>query len=403
MGSKRTSLEQWQAMWKSGFESVAVDIVGFCNAKCKYCPSGNDLSHAGEYMSPDFFQKIVNKLLDYSFVTKETSFHIYGLGEPMLHPQINEILHIIEKCGLTTNISTNASKVPTVDQAAVKAVNRILISMPGFSQKSYDKIHGFNFEQIKRNILKLKEEFVGVPFDMTYHIYQFNMNEMEDARKFCEENNIRFAPNYAVIFEKSKCMELVDGTMAYDELLEASTDLFLNVLRQQIDDSPRNYCDYKERYLSINCRGDVRTCSAHSSKIEDNMLCGNLLRDDVNDILYRKNTHPWCNLCISKGLTCGKGYDCKVFPDFYFSLLREKEFYQDLCPAEKNGDAIKEIEVMHQIRKWEEMHYDDKEYETTQKMIQKSEMDEESVKSIIMKYSRFKDKTYDKLYGRVKA
>lgn len=41
MENKGINLEQWQ----DGFESVAVDIVGFCNAKCKYCPSGNDLSH----------------------------------------------------------------------------------------------------------------------------------------------------------------------------------------------------------------------------------------------------------------------------------------------------------------------------------------------------------------------
>lgn len=402
MENKGINLEQWQAMWPDGFESVAVDIVGFCNAKCKYCPSGNDLSHAGEYMDPAFYKKIVDRLKEYGFVTSKTSFHIYGLGEPMLHPQLNEILHITQESGLVTNISTNASKVPQVDEEAAKAVNRILISMPGFSQKSYDKIHGFNFEQIKKNILELKKKFVNVPFDMTYHIYQFNLNEMEEARRFCEKNDIRFAPNYAVLFEKSKCMEFVDGTMKYDELQELSMDLFLNVLRQQIEDSPRNYCDFKERYLSINCKGDVRTCSTHSKKKEPEMLCGNLLEDDINTILQRKCTHPWCKLCIAKGLTFGKGYDCKVFPDFYFSLLREKEFYQDICPTELKNDATKAIEVMHQVRKWEEMHYDDKEYETIQMVIGKSGLDEQTVQNIIMKYSRFKDKTLKKLYGKRK-
>lgn len=101
-------------------------------------------------MDPAFYNKIVDRLKEYGFVTSKTSFHKYGLGEPMLHPQLNEILHITQESGLVTNISTNASKVPQVDEEAAKAVNRILISMPGFSQKSYDKIHGFNFEQIKK-------------------------------------------------------------------------------------------------------------------------------------------------------------------------------------------------------------------------------------------------------------
>ena len=87
-------------------------------------------------------------------------------------------------------------------------MTRILISMPGFSQASQDRIHGFSFERVKSNILRLREMFHNIPFDMSYHIYQFNLDEIEAARQFCIQNGIRFAPNYAVLFDRNKLFGL---------------------------------------------------------------------------------------------------------------------------------------------------------------------------------------------------
>lgn len=60
--------------------------------------------------------------------------------------------------------------------------------MPGFSQESYDKIHGFNFEKIKENIKKYANdmELAGVKDKMwvAYHMYQFNLDEIYDAYVF---------------------------------------------------------------------------------------------------------------------------------------------------------------------------------------------------------------------------
>ena len=44
------SLTAFQQAYPEGFKSITVEYVyllGFCNAKCKYCPSGNDLSIKG--------------------------------------------------------------------------------------------------------------------------------------------------------------------------------------------------------------------------------------------------------------------------------------------------------------------------------------------------------------------
>ena len=129
--------------------------------------------------------------------------------------------------------------------------------MPGFSQESYDRIHGFNFNKIKENVINLRQQVRElsddtIPFDMSYHIYQFNESEMVPAKKFCEENDIRFAPNYAVMFDKDKCMDYVTGNMSYEELKDISKEIFLGVLDQQIKDAPRDYCDFHKNYKKFN-------------------------------------------------------------------------------------------------------------------------------------------------------
>ena len=53
------SLKEFQEMMPGGFESIAVDITGFCNAKCKYCTSGNDMTNNGKFISEEAFEEII--------------------------------------------------------------------------------------------------------------------------------------------------------------------------------------------------------------------------------------------------------------------------------------------------------------------------------------------------------
>ena len=394
-----TTLKEFQKLYPTGFDSISFDVVGYCVAKCKYCPSGNDLSHAGSFISEVKYAAILAKLKKYGFYTKSTSFHIYGLGEPSLHPKLNEILKITHKMGFTTNYSTNIIRVPKIDKEGLKAVKHVIISMPGFSQESYDKIHGFKFELMIKNIKKLKKIFKNIPFDMSYHIYQFNLHEIEKAKKFCDENGIRFALNYAVMFDKNRCLDYVNNRIPYNELKDISKELLLSVLDNQIKIAPRNYCDFQERYLSINVDGDIRICNSYTKNYEKNILCGNILTDDIDKIIKLKFSHPKCKVCKAAGLSIGKIYDCKVYPDFYYSLMKENSYINE---AIKSGKITKnklsnEIKLMHQIRLWEQEHYSNKELNKLRTLIKLKYVPTKKIENIAKKYCRFPEVTWEKL------
>ncbi len=397
MNTEIKDLTQWQEKFPMGFEVIAVDITGFCNAKCKYCPSGNDLSHRGQFMDIQKYKSILKKLIEYKMLTSNTNFHIYALGEPLLHPNLDGILSVNREMDIKTIISTNASIIPSISQKNIGYIKRVLISMPGFSQDSYNRIHGFNFEKIKANVIALREQLNTVPFDMTYHIYQFNQNEIENARKFCDKYNIRFAPNYAVLFDKNKCIEYVNNQIPYEELKQMSKELLLNVLDEQIKASSRDYCVFIETFLSINVDGNVRVCNCFSKEYEKNITCGNILEDNIDDILNKKYHFAYCNECIKLGLTLGEGYDCKVFPDYYFDLLKENEYYKTCLKDEELKDAGDKIAFMHQVRKWENHHYSNEQLNELIELMNQLKLNDNEIKNIITQYARFRNSTYEKL------
>lgn len=393
------TLKEFQENMPDGFYSVAVDITGFCNAKCKYCPAGNDLTNKGKFVKLDTFEEILKKLIEYKLYTKKSDFNIYCLGEPLLHPQINDILRILAKYGIRITISTNASFIPKFDKDSLKVVNRFLISMPGFSQESYDRIHGFNFNKIKENVINLRQQVRElsddtIPFDMSYHIYQFNESEMVPAKKFCEENDIRFAPNYAVMFDKDKCMDYVTGNMSYEELKDISKEIFLGVLDQQIKDAPRDYCDFQHRFLSVTVDGDVRICSSFRREVEPTILIGNIINDNIDDIIFRKYNHPRCDKCIKAGLTLAKGYECKVWPNGYYEVMKENEFIKEYM---KDDDLEEKLKYMHLVRDYERMGYGDNEKDKLNDFMANSSLNKEQIKEITCKYTRFGIKTYNKM------
>ncbi len=381
-----------------GMDSIAVDIVGFCNARCKYCPAGA-VGISNKYITAEKFEKIICKLLEYGLYNgSHTNFHIYGLGEPCLHPDINSILRILVKHGVHTAISTNASKVPQFEKDALECVDRFLISMPGFSQESYDKIHQFNFEKIKKNVVSLRHQISEltnnkIPFDMSYHIYQFNEAEMVPAKAFCEENEIRFAPNYAVLMDKDKCLSYVTGKMSYDELKDISKDIFLGVLDRQIQDAPRNYCDVQEAFLSINIDGDIRICSGFSPEKESEIVVGNILSDNIDDILYRKQHFKKCEECIKAGLTMAHGYECKVFPNGYYEIMKENE-YINISIKEGRFDRLSErVNLLKMIRMYELKEYK----EGLEQLLTYSRENgiESDIPDICARFVRFPELTYN--------
>jgi len=291
------------------FNSVYFEISGSCNAKCKYCQSGvNSLSKkGGRYVDLHEFKKSVNYMLNSKFISNNTVFGLYNWGEPYLHPEFKSIIRHLSDLQIRINLSTNAS-VPVLFETNtdLKYLTILRFSMPGFSQNSYDKIHGFDFNKIKENILLILENyrkcgFTGVA-EINFHMYQFNLREIPEALKFANENKLEIIIRSAHFNDYNQLIKYTKDEWTYSELKSASKDLFLYEIEKRLEEYKKmgkdDYLCPQMNYLTIDEQCNVITCCLDSSvykKIYD--------VNEVSEINSWRKKVAVCKECMELGLS----------------------------------------------------------------------------------------------------
>ena len=107
-------------------KKVYLEITNVCNLACAFCPGTAREKH---FMTPETFALLAGKLRPH------TDFlYLHVMGEPLLHPQLAEILQICEELGfrvcLTTNGTLLPEKLPLLLESS--AIHKVSVSLHSF-------------------------------------------------------------------------------------------------------------------------------------------------------------------------------------------------------------------------------------------------------------------------------
>ena len=219
---------------------LAFDICNVCNAQCYYCQTGfrnrNKIpcNKGAKFIEVSLYEKILRYLKTQGFIEADTKIHLYSWGEPMLHPEFSKIIEISKKENCLVALSTNAAVLPKLSPSFdASGIGFVKFSVCGFSQASYDRIHRFDFERIKANIENIVRTFrqygfVG-EFYIYFHVYQFNLHELQAAYDFAKKLNITCHPVFAVINDWEKLKEYLQNTLPQEYLNNVARDLLTGV------------------------------------------------------------------------------------------------------------------------------------------------------------------------------
>jgi len=247
---------------KPQFKKIYIEITNNCNLKCKFCPETNRIK---EFMSLEKFEEVIKKIHKY---TRLVCLHVKG--EPLLHKEFKDILGILEKYNLKSNITTNGTlikeKLEVIKNS--KAVRQINFSIHSSIQNKNlgDRYLQNIFESVEElkdtiisyrlwNMKNIKENEINLEIIKeieNYYNIQNLKQRLTEKEFFKIKKNIFINQdteftwpdiNKEIIIEKGRCLALkeqvailVDGTVV-PCCLDNNGDIPLgNIFKESMED-----------------------------------------------------------------------------------------------------------------------------------------------------------------------
>ncbi|MFH1563432.1 MAG: radical SAM protein [Nitrospirota bacterium] len=146
-------------------QNIVIEVTNRCNLHCRMCPQHSKETGVGIHrkeglMEMNLYKRIIDEVKEYG----EVMVSPIGAGEPLIHPEIIEMVHYAKEAGCKTHIITNGTLLtPKISERLINAgLDIIAISIDGIRKQTHEGIRlGSNFERVVSNIealLRLKKD-----------------------------------------------------------------------------------------------------------------------------------------------------------------------------------------------------------------------------------------------------
>jgi len=257
------------------FKKIYLEITNICNLKCPFC-IGNTRNK--RYLTFDEFKLILSKLKGY---TDYLYFHI--LGEPLMHPNINEFIDYANKNNFHINITTNGYLINRIkDNSNIRQVN--------ISLHSFNEANNVSINDYLNSVFESIDELTKNKTYISLRLWVKNKHH-QDMINFI---NKRY-----------------DINIKLDEYYKINDYLFINPFHEFIwPDLNNSYfnksgtCYALKDHIGILCDGTIVPCCLDSKGI---INLGNIFNNSLEEILKQdriakmlegfKNNHKCEELC----------------------------------------------------------------------------------------------------------
>lgn len=165
---------------------VSFPIVSACPFSCIYCGQGGENT-----ISPLPTMKL-ETIMDIAVHLKRAGVRKVRLtgGEPLVHPEIGDIIRFLSESGFYVLVNTNGLLVEDKLDALMRTSSNIhfAVSLDTLDPVKFDKISRTtgNFDKVMRGIQLLKK--LGYLMRINMVVGSFNFDEVDDMIAFCREN-----------------------------------------------------------------------------------------------------------------------------------------------------------------------------------------------------------------------
>jgi MoaA/NifB/PqqE/SkfB family radical SAM enzyme len=171
---------------------LTIDPTNVCQLRCPLCPTGYQVQDRERgHASLHVFEHLMQEIGDYLFF-----IDFYNWGEPLLSPQITDLIRLAHDRGIVTNISTNLSlrlSEERIQRIVESGLSSIVCAIDGASQETYATYRrrgkfDLAFDNMRRiiqirNRLGLRRPVVCWQF----LVFRFNQHERARAQQLAAD------------------------------------------------------------------------------------------------------------------------------------------------------------------------------------------------------------------------
>jgi radical SAM protein with 4Fe4S-binding SPASM domain len=136
---------------------IQIEPVGQCNLRCQMCPI--QFRHDGPALGPAFMSfEVFGRLVDQ--FSQVTHLHLQGLGEPMMHPRLFEMIAYAVSKGIHVTSTSNLTLLSPrrAAQCVESGLDELNISVDSATPEIYEQIRvGSRFARVEQNVAQLIE------------------------------------------------------------------------------------------------------------------------------------------------------------------------------------------------------------------------------------------------------
>lgn len=259
------------------FKKIYLEITNNCNLDCSFCIGNN---RSKKFLSKDDFNLLLDKLEGY---TKYLYFHV--MGEPLLHPLINEFIDLAS-LRYYVNITSNGYLIKRIrDNVNIRQIN--------LSLHSFDIKYNKSFDDYMNDIFDSVDNLVGNNTIVKYRVWVNSEYKDKILSKLSEK--------YNVVIGANKSLKLADNI--YYEVEEE----FIWPSMDNDYYTEEGSCRGLRDHIGVLVDGTVVPCCLDSAGI---INLGNIYKQELNDIissdlikemkqgfLNNKKIHELCKKC----------------------------------------------------------------------------------------------------------
>lgn len=149
------------------YHTLEVEVTNVCNANCIFCGNSSITRERG-FISPELFKEYIHRqaerLGDNFFFQKNVKgypkVNFCGLGDPVLHPKLENMISEAKKAGFYTQIVTNGIALTgaRIRNLCENGLDEVCISLHSVNAMHYKSITGVDLAPVLNNTVEAINE-----------------------------------------------------------------------------------------------------------------------------------------------------------------------------------------------------------------------------------------------------